>query len=305
MFVIRNQKFFLGLSVFFMVLSIVAISVYGLRWGIDFTGGTLMEVEREGGFSFSELEALKETIEQSIDATVLLQPSEENGLLIRTRTLSEEEHRMVLSALEKETTEASEVIEKRFDSVGPVIGQELRSKSYWAIGIVVVLIVLYIAFAFRKVSKPVSSWKFGVVAIISLVHNILIPIGLFALLGHYFLEYQIDALFVTALLAIFGFSVNDTIVIFDRIRENLGKVQERSPKPFRDIVGESISQTLSRSFNISLAIVLVLLTLYFIGSDATREFSFVLGLGVLFGTYSSICFASPLLVVAEKIQKKK
>ncbi len=305
MFVIRNQKFFLGLSVFFMVLSIVAISVYGLRWGIDFTGGTLMEVERDGGFSFSELEALKETIEQSIDATVLLQPSEENGLLIRTRTLSEEEHRMVLSALEKETTEASEVIEKRFDSVGPVIGQELRSKSYWAIGIVVVLIVLYIAFAFRKVSKPVSSWKFGVVAIISLVHNILIPIGLFALLGHYFLEYQIDALFVTALLAIFGFSVNDTIVIFDRIRENLGKVQERSPKPFRDIVGESISQTLSRSFNISLAIVLVLLTLYFIGSDATREFSFVLGLGVLFGTYSSICFASPLLVVAEKIQKKK
>ena len=305
MFVIRKQKFFLGLSVFFMVLSIVAISVYGLRWGIDFTGGTLMEVEREGGFSFSELEALKETIEQSIDATVLLQPSEENGLLIRTRTLSEEEHRMVLSALEKETTEASEVIEKRFDSVGPVIGQELRSKSYWAIGIVVVLIVLYIAFAFRKVSKPVSSWKFGVVAIISLVHNILIPIGLFALLGHYFLEYQIDALFVTALLAIFGFSVNDTIVIFDRIRENLGKVQERSPKPFRDIVGESISQTLSRSFNISLAIVLVLLTLYFIGSDATREFSFVLGLGVLFGTYSSICFASPLLVVAEKIQKKK
>ena len=305
MFVIRNQKFFLGLSVFFMVLSIVAISVYGLRWGIDFTGGTLMEVEREGGFSFSELEALKETIEQSIDATVLLQPSEENGLLIRTRTLSEEEHRMVLSALEKETTEASEVIEKRFDSVGPVIGQELRSKSYWAIGIVVVLIVLYIAFAFRKVSKPVSSWKFGVVAIISLVHNILIPIGLFALLGHYFLEYQIDALFVTALLAIFGFSVNDTIVIFDRIRENLGKVQERSPKPFREIVGESISQTLSRSFNISLAIMLVLLTLYFIGSDATREFSFVLGLGVLFGTYSSICFASPLLVVAEKIQKKK
>ena len=224
-------------------------------------------------------------------------------MIFRTRALTEEERVRFLGLVSLDNV--APFVEKRFSSVGSIIGEELRSKAWVALALSLLAIVLYIAFAFRKLSKPVSSWRFGIVAIIALLHNIIIPVGFFALLGHYLPGYQIDVLFVTALLAIFGFSVNDTIVIFDRIRENLALLGPKSDKTFDVVVGESISQTLSRSINISLAIIFVLLTLYFMGGVSTREFSFVLGLGVLFGTYSSICFAAPLLVLIERWQSKK
>jgi preprotein translocase subunit SecF len=162
---------------------------------------------------------------------------------------------------------------------------------------------LFIAFAFRKVSKPVSSWVYGLVAVIALAHDVIIPTGVFVLLGH-FKNFEIDTLFVTALLVILGFSIHDTIVVFDRVRENL-RHDHNSKKPFEQIVGESISQTFTRSINTSLTVLLALLVLYFFGSSATHNFVLALLIGITLGTYSSIFIGSSLLVTIEKWQNRK
>ena len=177
-------------------------------------------------------------------------------------------------------------------------------KAFLSIGLVILAIVLFITFAFRKVSEPVSSWKYGVITIVALLHDVIIPTGIFAALGH-FLGYEIDTLFVTALLVILGFSVHDTIVVFDRVRENLRRSREsRVETPFQEIVGKSIRQTFNRSINTSLTTLLALAALYFLGSDATRHFSLALLIGITAGTFSSIFLASPLLVTVERWQKK-
>ncbi|MBI4120881.1 MAG: protein translocase subunit SecF [Parcubacteria group bacterium] len=302
MFVIKYKKYFLALSAFFIVVSLTAIGVLGLQFGIDFTGGSILEVRYEG--EVPEAALLEARLVENGFLNAVLQPTGEKGYIFRTETLKPEDRSLLLTLLNVEGETPFE--EVRFSQIGGVIGKELQSKAWIAIAITLLSIILYITYAFRKVSEPVSSWKYGVAAVVALLHNTVIPIGAFAILGHYFALYQIDVLFVTAILAIFGFSVNDTIVIFDRIRENLRRdKEEKSGKPFGVVVGESISQTLARSINISLAILLVLGALYFIGSDSTREFSFVLGLGVLFGTYSSICFAAPLLVAIGNRTKQK
>lgn len=302
MFVIKHRIVFLLLSGFFVLVSLVVIFVGGLQFSIDFTGGSILEVlytlERS---PVEDLEA-KLLGEQFTD--FVIQPIGEKGVLVRTEILTDKEHSRLLEILG--TKGETPFVEKRSSLVGGVVGEELRGKAWIALVLTSLAIILYIAFAFRKVSEGVSSWVYGMVAVAALIHNIIIPTGVFAILGHYFIEYQIDILFITALLAIFGFSVNDTIVIFDRVRENLRHNKEnRENKTFDVIVGESIEQTLTRSINISLAIALVLTALYFLGAPSTREFSFVLGLGVLFGTYSSICFAAPLLVWFESRKSGK
>ncbi|MBI4118357.1 MAG: protein translocase subunit SecF [Parcubacteria group bacterium] len=291
MFVIHHKNYLLGLSALFIVVSIVAMFALGLQLGVDFTGGSILEVRYEG--EQPKVEVLQALLLENGFENAIVQPIGEQGYIFRTETLPEDGHAQLLSLLREGGGTFSEV---RFSQVGGVIGQELQSKAWIAIVLTLLAIVLYITYAFRKVSEPVSSWKYGVAAVVALIHNTVIPIGVFAILGHYFVEYQIDLLFVTAILAIFGFSVNDTIVIFDRVRENLRKdKEERTDKPFDVVVGESITETLARSINISLAVILVLGALYFFGGSGTKEFSLVLGLGVLFGTYSSICFAAPLL----------
>jgi len=186
---------------------------------------------------------------------------------------------------------AENLIQKRFNTIGPAIGEELKQKAYIAMGIVVLAIILFIAFAFRKVSEPVSSWKYGFVAILALMHDIIIPTGVFALLG-LFTGAEVDILFVTALLAILGFSVNDTIVVFDRIRENLMLNKERNKNEnFAETVGHSLEQTFARSINTSLTTLLVLLTLLFVGGESTKYFALTLVIGVIAGTYSSIFLA--------------
>lgn len=301
MFVINHRKFFLTLSALFVVGSIAAMGFFGLRFGIDFTGGSILEIEYQG--TRPEIGVIEEALSQKGFINPVIQPTGENGVILRTEMLSESRRAELLSALN--ANNAAPFTEKRFSSVGSIVGKELRDKAWIALSLTLLAIILYIAFAFRKVSEPVSSWRYGLVSVLALIHNTIIPAGVFAVLGHWFLQYQIDILFVTALLAIFGFSVNDTIVIFDRVRENLRRNQEeRAHKSFAEVVGESITQTLARSINISLAIILVLAALYFLGGASTREFSFVLGLGVLFGTYSSICFAAPLLVLFAPKDKK-
>ena len=292
---VRNRKITYIFSIALVVVSLSALFAWKLKLGIDFTGGSLLEAEYADG----RPEILK--IQQSVDGlgfgNIVLQPSGEKDLIVRLKDLSAEEHKALLDALK---IEGKTPMEKRFDSIGPVIGKELKRKSLIAIGIVVLMIILYIAWAFRKVSRPVSSWKYGVVAVIALIHDITIPTGVFAFLGH-FKGVEVDILFITALLTTLGFSVHDTIVVFDRIRENL---RRDAGKSFPEVVEHSIRQTLARSIFTSMTVILVLIALLLFGGPSTKYFSLALLLGVTFGTYSSICLASPLLVTWQKWNEK-
>lgn len=292
MFIIKYRKIFYIITALFIAGSIFIIFNNGLNLGMDFTGGTLLEAEYLG--DMPDISLLRENIGKAGFESFRIQPIGENGVVARTINLTEEDHQRLLVLLKMDGN--YDVVEKRFDSIGPVIGEELKRKALAAIAVVVILIILFITLVFRKVSRPVSSWKYGVVAIVALIHDILIPIGLFSYLGA-----EVDALFVTALLAILGYSVHDTIIIFDRIRENLKlKISDN----FDEVVGISLSQTFARSINTSLTVFIVLIFLYFIGGDSTKMFSLAMLTGVIFGTYSSIFLAGPLLATIQKLQKR-
>ncbi|MBU2109761.1 protein translocase subunit SecF [Patescibacteria group bacterium] len=293
--IVKNRKIWYAISGLFVAASIFSIFYFGLRLGIDFTGGSLLEVEYAN--TRPEISVLQEKIKSLDLGNVVLQPTGDNGLIARSKDLTEDEHQQLLSVLVSE----GELNEVRFDSIGPVIGEELRQKSWIAIVLVVIMIILYIAFAFRKVSKPVSSFKFGLMAVIALIHDVSIPFGVFVVLGKFF-GVEIDVLFITALLTILGFSVHDTIVVFDRVRENLRK---GIGNDFEETVGISVNQTITRSINTSITVLIVLFAIFFFGGETTKWFSLALAIGVAIGTYSSIFLASPLLVTMYKFQEKR
>ncbi|MDO8564476.1 MAG: protein translocase subunit SecF [bacterium] len=298
MFVVNNRKLFYILSGILMLGSLVSLLLWGLKPGIDFRGGSLLEV------SYAEEAPAKTEVEKTLEefkVSASVRPTGEEGYIIRMRELSESERAAVIAAL---SAGGEGLTVERFDSVGPILGQEAAGKSFAAIGLVILCIVLFITFAFRKVSEPVSSWKYGIITIIALVHDVLVPAGVFAYLGH-FRGVEVDTLFVTALLVVLGFSVHDTIVVFDRVRENLKVSREtRDKKDFATIVGESIEQTFVRSINTSLTTIFAIAVLYVIGPEITKHFSLALLIGLIAGTYSSIFLASPLLVTVEKWQTK-
>jgi preprotein translocase subunit SecF len=246
------------------------------------------------------VEQLQQLTEKLNVGEVRIQPSGTNSYILRQRDLTPQEKNqleVVLGAL-------GPMKEDQFTTVGPTLGAELLRKAWIALGLVMLCIILFIAFAFRHVSKPVASWKYGVVAIVTLLHDVLIPAGLFAFLGFYD-GAEVDSLFIVALLTILGISINDTIVVFDRVRENLRLNEERHKhEAFESVVSRSIVQTLSRSINTSLTVVIVLLSLFLFGPLATRDFALTLIVGMIAGTYSSIFLAAPLLVVWEKWQRK-
>ncbi len=295
---IKNQKYFLTLSVILVFGGIIAFLVWGLKPGIDFTGGALLEVEYKTDRPTQNDIA---TVISPIVEKPLIQPVGDNGFIIRTKTIDEPTHQKLISALKEKITVDNSLTEKQFQAIGPSISSELKSKSYSAIVLVLLAIIAYIAFAFRKVSKPVSSWKFGVCAVLALTHDIFIPVGIFTALGNY-QSLENDTLFVTALLTILGFSVHDTIVVFDRIRENLIKYTKES---FEQVVDRSVNQTMVRSINTSFTVLLVLLAVFFFGGETIKYFVLTLILGVVFGTYSSIFVASPLLVLWQRSAVKK
>jgi preprotein translocase subunit SecF len=228
---------------------------------------------------------------------IQVQPTMERGVLLRLRSINESEHQKVLGSLGA----FGEFREDRFDSIGPSIGQELASRALRSIIIVSILIILYIAWAFRKVSRPISSWKYGLVAIVALVHDIIIPTGIVSVLGKT-TNFEIDAFFVTALLTILGFSVHDTIVVFDRIRENL---QKKIDEPFDNIANRSVNEVIGRSINTTVTLLLVLVAIFVLGGSTTKGLALVLGLGLFFGTYSSIFVASPLLTLLLRYGNKR
>lgn len=320
MFAITYRNIFLTLGLLFMGSSIAIIGWFGLYLGIDFTGGSLTEVVYEELPAKADLETQLETLQ--LGAFTVRETTNgdgREGYIIRTRDLSEQER----AGLTVEATSLGVGGEiDRFTSIGPVIGQELRDKAVWAVGGIALIIIFYIAFAFRGVSYPVGSWVYGGVTVFVLIHDILVPTALMALFG-FFLGIEVDVLFVMALLAVLGYSVNDTIVIFDRVRENLdanrkekkvkknigGLVVEETEytltKPFDEIIGNSVGQTLLRSLNTSLTTILALVALYVYGGSVTQTFALILLAGVVAGTYSSICLASPLLsYLAERKMRK-
>lgn len=325
--IIQKRKIYFAVSGILMIASIILLSTWGLRLGIDFTGGTLMEVEYKGDVPSNQ--AVQEILDKMELGAVNVQSFGERGMVFRFQEIGEEKHQEILGALEEkfgsgkarkgtsenievegegaevisfkaETFTENEVLENRFESIGPAIGQELKTKSIYAIIAVVICIILYIAWAFRKVSKPVASWKYGITAIIALVHDILIVCGIFVVLG-YFLNYEVNTPFVAALLTILGYSVNDTIVIFDRVRENL----PRSEQNFEETINHSVNQTIRRSINTSVTTLLVLLAIYFFGGVTIKSFILALAIGVVSGTYSSLFVASPVLVVWQKLSQRK
>ncbi len=297
MFIIKHKFVFLTISAIIVLGSIVAILVFGLRPSIDFKGGTDLEV------SYTTARPTTAAVNQVIQAdgvsNATVQQEGDTGLSIKSAPLTETERSTLLTDLS--INGQYPLTQTSFDSIGPSVGAQLTRQAVVAIIVVVIAIVLYIAFAFRGVSEPVSSWKYGFIAIATLVHDLAIPTGLFAILGHFY-GAEVDTLFVVALLTVLGISVSDTIVVFDRIRENL---KNRIAPTFAETVGKSLNQTFVRSINTSLTVILVLASLYFFGPAATKNFSLVLIVGMFFGTYSSIFVASPLLVLVEQAQARK
>ncbi len=335
MFIVKNRKIFYILSVLLLAFSVYSMSVYGLNFGIDFKGGSIVEVNYStasvgttatstAGTTSTQASAQTtdgikgKLAELGLGESSVIKAGD-NGFIIRTKALTDAERKTVTEKLTTETvvtgagyntatttTTIGEI--KRFDSVGPVLGKELQGKATWSIVLVLLAIVLFITFVFRKVSQPVSSWKYGIVAIVALLHDVIIPSGIFAYLGRNG-GYEIDALFITAILVILGFSIHDTIVVFDRTRENLrtvgvGSNSGSGKRTFEDIVGMSVSQTIARSINTSLTTVLALIVLFVLGPSSTHNFALALIIGIITGTYSSIFIGSPLLVTWQKFSAK-
>lgn len=298
MSITKNLKLFFILPVLLVVVSLAALFMWGLKPGIDLAGGSLLEVSYPGGRPTAD--AVHGVVDGLGLGEVRVQPSGDAGYILRQRDLTTEEKTALVTAL----STLGSVEEDQFNSVGPIIGQELRNKAWIAIALIVISTILFIAFVFRHVSKPVQSWKYGIVAIVTLLHDIIIPIGLFSFLGYAY-GAEVDSLFIVALLTILGISINDTIVIFDRIRENLRLNEDRHKhEDFEEVVGRSIKQTITRSITTSVTVIIVLFSLYFLGPEATKNFALTLIVGMVAGTYSSIFLASPLLVVWEKLSRK-
>jgi preprotein translocase subunit SecF len=295
--IIQKRRNWFAFSGLMSLIAIIFIATWGLKLGIDFTGGSILEVEYSQ--QRPSIEQVQDSLANLEINSLKLQPSGDSDYILRFEEIEESTHQNIISSLSTiqiEGIEENTLTELRFEAVGPIIGEELKTKAVQAIAIVLIFIVLYIAYAFRKVSKPVASWKYGLAAIIALTHDLLIITGIFAALG-YFLGIEVDSLFVTALLTILGFSVHDTIVTFDRTRENLFKNQDKS---FNEIVNISVNQTITRSINTSVTTLLVLLAIYFFGGETIKNFILALILGVIIGTYSSIFLASPLLTIWRK-----
>lgn len=284
--IIGKRKIFYAISIILIIASIVAVAIWGLKFGIDFKGGSMLEIAYPN--------EKRPEIKQISDSLILLNlndlrisPVGQNNVSFRFRETDEATHQAIMRALAVNGAE-----ERRFSSIGPTIGAELKQNSIKAIILVLLGISLYIAWAFRNVSQPLGSWRYGAVTLAALFHDLIIPIGLFAYLGHFY-GVEIGTNFIVALLVILGFSVHDTIVVFDRVRENL---RTHSSLEFPVLVNKSVNQTMVRSVNTSLTVLLTLLALYIFGGESLQYFILTLLVGIFFGTYSSVFIASPLLV---------
>jgi len=293
---IKYRKIYFIFSAFLVIGSLFCLAFFGLKFGIDFTGGTVLEIQ------FVDNRPQVSEIKQSLSGLnlgeVIIQPSGEKGMLIRTGNLSQDMSQKIIQTLKKKW----KLDEKQFKSrtVGPSISRELREKTWVVTALALFAILLYITYAFRKLTYPVRSWQYALAAILALFHDVLIPTGVFSLLGKFYgVPFTIPI--VTALLTVFGYSINDSVVVFDRIRENLLTTRGQT---FEETVNKSLNQTLTRSFNTSFTTLLVLFAIFFFGGETLRYFSLTLIIGIGCGTYSSIFLASPILVTWLKKKRR-
>ena len=293
--ILNYYKYLFALSGIILILGIASMAIFGFHFGVDFRGGTVTEITFNQSF---DQDKLRSVLDSNGLKNYQLQPAGNNGLIIKTEALNKEQYDKISAEIR---TQVGEFQEKRCDSIGPVVGNELKRKALYQLVIVSLGIVVYIAYAFRKVSRPITPIQFGVAAVIALVHDLLIVMGIFSILGHFY-NIEIDSLFETAMLTVLGFSVHVTNIVFDRIRENLRVYAGQS---IEFIVNHSISQTLVRSLNTSLTVLFVLLALLLFGGASIKYFVLALFIGIAAGTYSSIFVVSPILVLLQIWRTKK
>lgn len=274
------------------ISGIVALSTWGLRLGADFTGGSLLEVRIADAPSLASVQSVATGVRKDITVQEL-----SNTFVLKSPTLTEVEHQQLVDAIKKQFPKAEEI---RFDSIGPVIGQEIKSKSIMAVALVTLMVLCYIAWSFRKIAGPVSPWVYGAIVVFTFVHDVMIPLGIIAVYTHY-ANIEITSAFIAAVLTILGYSINDTIVVFDRVRENVRKLKGN----FEEVVEASVHQSVSRSINTSVTTLLALTSIYLFGGESLHVFALTLILGIIFGTYSSIFVASPMLVVWYNWKRKR
>ena len=301
MFIINHRGLFFTLTGLFVAVSLGALAIFGLKLSIDFTGGTLVDMTYQG--QRPPAADLDTSLKAAGFTDYSVRDAGEHDVMLRTGSISNTERAALPATFSIGGKYPATV--SQLSEIGPTIGAELRSKAILSIVAVCLCILFFIAFAFRKVSQPISSWIYGLVALVTLIHDVIIPVGFFAFLGH-FAGASVDSLFVTAVLTVLGFSVHDTIVVFDRTRENLRLNHEKGRKEsFAETAGRSLSQTFTRSINTSLTVVITLLILFFMGPDSTKDFALTLLVGIIAGTYSSIFLATPLLVTIEQYRGNK
>lgn len=295
--IIGHKNWYFGISLLVLIPGIIAIFLWGLNLSIDFTGGSRLTLSFDNTVGNNQVQIVDKILKAEKIKVAGIEKS--NKLIfVRTAPIDSAQNNKFISELSKELRD---VKQQEFETVGPVIGQETTWNAFKAVGIASILIILYVTWSFRSVPKPASSFRFGICAIIALIHDVLVVVGSFAILGHFF-GVEVDSLFVTAILTVIGFSVHDTIVVFDRIRENLRKTGSSN---FAKTANESIIQTIGRSLNTSLTVVLVLVALLLFGGESIRWFVVALLIGIISGTYSSIFNAAPLLVLWQEISEKK
>ena len=296
--IIQKRKYAYVFSIAITTLSMVALAVWGLKFGIDFKGGTLMEVQ----FTTDPAPESKQVIE-ALDPiglqSLTVQPTDNNAILLRYLSSDENANDQVIEKLKGIDKDVKQL---RTNFIGGSVSGQMKKNAIMGVVLASIGIALYIAWAFRRVAYPVTSWEYGIGAVIALGHDILVTIGVFAVLGHFY-GIEVGVPFIAALLTILGYSVNDTIVVYDRVRENL--LREHGKVDFEETVNRSLNQTLGRSVNTSMTVIITLIAITLFGGESIRYFSLAILIGVAFGTYSSIYVASALLVTRYKMKFSK
>lgn len=298
---IKYRKLWVVIAVVTAGICVAFVAMWGLKPSIDFTGGSLLEL------SFSKTVPTNVEVQKVVDdlnlKNTVIQQTNNSGYILRTTFLTEDQHQLMLKKMREQFQKNDNTVrEEGFETVNSSVSQQLRQRALWAIILVNLGIIIYVAYAFRKVSQPIASWKYGALAIVALIHDLLVVLGTFAALGH-FAGIEVDIGFVVALLTVLGFSVHDTIVVYDRTRENL--FNRGHKQSFSEIVNDGLNQTLMRSINTTMTTLLSLLALYFFGGASIHNFALALLVGIASGAYSSLFIASPLLVIVEEWQRKK
>lgn len=289
----KHRKIWYTISLLIIIPGFFALIFWGLKPSIDFTGGSKLEIR-----GITETQKAKEFADKNGLENTTVQKIGDEGVSLRFKEIDENKHKELRDKL-GELGEG--VQELSFETVGPTISQDITRKAFIAVALASLIIIIYVAYSFRRVPKPTNSWEFGVTAVIALLHDTIVVVGVFSILGHYF-NVEVDPLFITALLTVIGFSVHDTIVIYDRIRENLIR---KGSEDFERIINLSVVEMLPRTLNTTFLVWAILLILLLLGGSTIKYFVLALVIGIFSGTYSSILNATPLLITWQNIKKRR